>query len=218
MNLRIHREKNKEIYILDVSFSEKDIARQNGFTFSGTKSPQYIPQNVWYTRDLSIAKIFHSVAEDDMKVLIDDFENKIKESSLVDKTDIDIPVPNGLSYLNYQRSGIAYAMNRKHTIIADEMGLGKSIQAIGYINANSIRMNKILILCPASIKINWQRECDKWLVKKRTIQILKSATDTLRSDANIYIANYELLTDPRIKQRDEESDREYEERANATSL
>jgi SWI/SNF-related matrix-associated actin-dependent regulator of chromatin subfamily A-like protein 1 len=212
MNLRIHREKNKEIYILDCKFTERDIARKNGFEFSGTKSPQYIPVNVWYTKDISVAKLFYSVAEDELKKLIDEFEEKIKKSSLIDRIDIDIPCPKGLEYKNYQRAGIAYALSRKHTIIADEMGLGKSIQAIGYMNANIQRINKVLILCPASLKINWQRECQKWLVRKKEIQIIKSSTDLLRSDASIYISNYELLTDPKIRQRNEESDREYDER------
>src|SRR3989442_1131923 len=44
---------------------------------------------------------------------------------------IDIPVPEGRSYLGYQLAGIAYALGRKGTLIADEMGLGKTVQAFG---------------------------------------------------------------------------------------
>ena len=38
---------------------------------------------------------------------------------------IVIPAPEGLKYLPYQKGGIAYALQRKDTLIADEMGLGK---------------------------------------------------------------------------------------------
>lgn len=63
--------------------------------------------------------------------------------------------------LPYQLEGIAYALERKGTIIADEMGLGKTVQAIGVINADTT-IHKVLIICPKSLKLNWQREIERW--------------------------------------------------------
>jgi SWI/SNF-related matrix-associated actin-dependent regulator 1 of chromatin subfamily A len=92
------------------------------------------------------------------------------EASKAQDSDIEIPVPEGLSYLPYQRSGIAWAIQHPNCLIADEMGLGKTIQAIGTINADE-SINKILVICPASLKLNWMREMRKWLVRPATILV-----------------------------------------------
>ncbi len=65
----------------------------------------------------------------------------------------------------YQHEGIAFALERKRCLIADEMGLGKTVQAIGVINANP-RIRTVLIVCPASLRLNWWRELDMWLERK----------------------------------------------------
>ena len=54
---------------------------------------------------------------------------------------------------NYQIEGVKYCLRRKSALIADEMGLGKTAQAIGVINAT--KPDSVLIICPASLKINW---------------------------------------------------------------
>jgi SWI/SNF-related matrix-associated actin-dependent regulator 1 of chromatin subfamily A len=43
--------------------------------------------------------------------------------------------------------------------------LGKTIQALGLINADSSIKN-VLIICPASLKLNWGKECSQWIVRK----------------------------------------------------
>jgi SWI/SNF-related matrix-associated actin-dependent regulator 1 of chromatin subfamily A len=98
----------------------------------------------------------------------------------------EIPAPTGLRYLPYQLAGIAYAMTRKGTLIADEMGLGKTIQAIGVINA-SPEIHRVLIVCPASVKLNWQAECRKWLTRPLTVGMLNSAP------ADVEIINWDVL-------------------------
>lgn len=80
------------------------------------------------------------------------------------------PCPAGKSYLPYQRAGISYALNRTATLIADEQGLGKTIQAIGIINSDDT-IRTVLIVCPASLKINWRNECAAWLTRDLTVAI-----------------------------------------------
>ena len=53
-----------------------------------------------------------------------DHLGKLASSRALDAT-VDVPVPEGLSYLPYQRGGIAYALRRRDTLFADQMGLGK---------------------------------------------------------------------------------------------
>lgn len=78
--------------------------------------------------------------------------------------DLVLPAPPGLEYLPFQRAGIAYASPRKATLIGDEMGLGKTIQALGVINASAGAIRSALVICPASLRLNWAREARKWLL------------------------------------------------------
>lgn len=74
-----------------------------------------------------------------------------------------IACPVGQTYLPYQVEGIRFAKNRDAVLIADEMGLGKTVQAIGWLNCHP-EIETALVVCPASLKINWAREMDKWLI------------------------------------------------------
>lgn len=89
---------------------------------------------------------------------------------------IEIPVPSGLALLPYQRAGVAAVSHfigngAKGALIADEMGLGKTIQAIGYINSNP-RITTVLVVCPASLKVNWTREWYKWSTRSFHIDVV----------------------------------------------
>lgn len=74
---------------------------------------------------------------------------------------MSLVVPPGLSYLPYQREGVHWLLQRQNALLADEMGLGKTVQACGLIN-NDCRIRSTLIICPAILKVNWQRELRKW--------------------------------------------------------
>jgi SWI/SNF-related matrix-associated actin-dependent regulator 1 of chromatin subfamily A len=101
------------------------------------------------------------------------------------------PVPKSLNYLPYQRDAIAFALEHENCLIADEMGLGKTIEAIGVSNALP-SARRVLIVCPASLKLNWQREWERWDVKHLSVGIV---TGDEFPDANVevVIINYELL-------------------------
>lgn len=55
----------------------------------------------------------------------------------------------------HQKTGIAFLNRTRKAILADEMGLGKTRQAI--VSAGD-QKGGVLIVCPASLKINWKRE------------------------------------------------------------
>lgn len=56
----------------------------------------------------------------------------------------------------HQEIAIKFLLTRKGCILADDMGLGKSMSSI--VSAIESGAKKILILCPSSAKINWERE------------------------------------------------------------
>ena len=103
--------------------------------------------------------------------------------------DIDVPSPAGREYLPYQRAAVAFGLPRPNVLFADEMGLGKTIEALGVINADP-EARRVLIVCPASLKLNWARECEHWLVDRGPIGI---AGKTFPAGAQVVIVNYELL-------------------------
>lgn len=110
------------------------------------------------------------------------------------------PTPNGLDYLPYQRAGIAYSRLKgtQNLLIADEPGLGKTIQAVGACNAVS-DARRILIIAPASLKINWQREFQKWDTKGLRVDRVSGGAshhwpeDTPESPAEVVIINFDLV-------------------------
>jgi len=89
----------------------------------------------------------------------------------------------------FQRAGVAYALRQQRTFIADEMGLGKTVQALATLHAANAY--PALIVCPASLKLNWKREAEKWLPGK-SISVLNGGTDH-NYDADIVILNYDIL-------------------------
>ncbi|MDR2844052.1 MAG: DEAD/DEAH box helicase [Candidatus Symbiothrix sp.] len=64
----------------------------------------------------------------------------------------------------YQQDGIRFAFEAGRSLIADEMGLGKTIQAIGacQLFRKERGIEKVLIICPTSLKYQWQSEIAKF--------------------------------------------------------
>lgn len=67
----------------------------------------------------------------------------------------------------YQIEGIIKGLEWKRFFLGDEPGLGKTLQSIGVVDtANSY---PCLVICPSSLKINWQREFEKFTGVKALI-------------------------------------------------
>ena len=58
----------------------------------------------------------------------------------------------------YQKEGIIYGLEHRRIIIGDEPGLGKTLQSIAIVDIADAY--PCLVICPSSLKINWQREFD----------------------------------------------------------
>lgn len=62
----------------------------------------------------------------------------------------------GWKAFNHQEEGIKFLLKNKKCILADDMGLGKTYQSI--VAALEVDAERVLIVCPSSLKINWMRE------------------------------------------------------------
>ena len=60
----------------------------------------------------------------------------------------------------YQTEGALFAVRAGRALIGDEMGLGKTIQALAVaeIMAKHFAVSKVLVICPTSLKYQWQNE------------------------------------------------------------
>ncbi len=101
--------------------------------------------------------------------------------------------------LDHQKTAIEKLAGSKRFILADDMGLGKTTSTI--IAALETGAKKILIVCPASLKINWQREIANY--SDRPVFIAEGKKFSTEDD--FVIVNYDILknfhdTDPKKKE------------------
>jgi SWI/SNF-related matrix-associated actin-dependent regulator of chromatin subfamily A-like protein 1 len=89
--------------------------------------------------------------------------------------------------LEHQKIAIESLLKNKKYILADDMGLGKTTSTI--IAALETGSKKVLIICPATLKINWEREIQ--LYSKKTTYICEGKNFT--GDANFVIMNYDII-------------------------
>jgi SNF2 family DNA or RNA helicase len=72
---------------------------------------------------------------------------------------------------DYQREGALFAAQAGRSLIGDEMGLGKTIQALAAaeILAKQMDVERVLIICPTSLKHQWEREIEKFTSRDVTV-------------------------------------------------
>jgi SWI/SNF-related matrix-associated actin-dependent regulator 1 of chromatin subfamily A len=89
--------------------------------------------------------------------------------------------------LSHQKESIQKLVENKKYILADDMGLGKTTSTI--IAALESGAKKILIICPASLKINWQREIANYT--DRSVYI--SEGKNFSQEHDFVIINYDII-------------------------
>jgi len=88
--------------------------------------------------------------------------------------------------LEHQIEAVEKLVNNKKFILADDMGLGKTTAAV--IASIVLKSKKILIICPASLKLNWKREIENY--SKEKISIIEGKK---WEDGKYVIINYDIL-------------------------
>lgn len=127
----------------------------------------------------------------------------VKVSDIPALPELTASIPLKMELYPFQKTGVAYALQKKKLIIGDQPGLGKTAQAIATITA--AQAFPCLIICPASLKLNWQREWHMWTTRKAMIlsnqnkdtwQMFSDAKNNLFGTgavADVFITNYESL-------------------------
>jgi SWI/SNF-related matrix-associated actin-dependent regulator of chromatin subfamily A-like protein 1 len=89
----------------------------------------------------------------------------------------------------FQWAGVRYALDARQVFLADEQGLGKTVEALATLEADDAF--PAVVVCPASLKLNWERETRRWL-PHRSVAIAEGRT-TVPPPADITILNYEIV-------------------------
>lgn len=96
----------------------------------------------------------------------------------------------------FQKHGVAFIDSRGgKALIADEMGTGKTMQALAWLQFK--QAFPAIIIVPATVKLNWEREIQRWLPTnlKTTVLSGKQAEEDLfsKTKKDIYIINYDIV-------------------------
>lgn len=87
-----------------------------------------------------------------------------------------------LPLLPHQQEGVNFILNNSSAFVCDDMGMGKTRTVIEAMIQRG--QYPILVICPASLKINWKVEIARWVGIDVDIDNL---------DQNIIITNYERM-------------------------
>ena len=98
----------------------------------------------------------------------------------------------------YQLKGVHFLVRQNSCLLADEMGLGKTVQvavALSLLLPKS-KYGRALVVVPASLRINWEKEIDKWAPKLSVRRLQGDAQErsaNYRLPINVLIASYEQI-------------------------
>ncbi len=102
--------------------------------------------------------------------------------------------------MEHQKVAIEKLLANDKFILADDMGLGKTTAAV--IASMESGAKKVLIVCPASLKINWQREIGNYSDKRVLIVEGRKWGSTF----DYYIINYDIIKNYHTTENNEDSD------------
>ncbi len=109
--------------------------------------------------------------------------------------DVDYSKYENRPPLAHQKEAIEKLLKNDKFILADDMGLGKTTSTV--IASLESGANRVLIICPASLKINWERE-----IKNYTDKSVYICEGKKFEQADYVIVNYDILKnfhDPKDK-------------------
>jgi SNF2 family DNA or RNA helicase len=185
-------------YVIKYHDVTPKIARKNivivenfGEKLKETKELNFVPGTIWCEKLLcETDKAYHIWGK-----IYDNQKNHamwIPKSAIIQeektlKREIDYTPYNERPPMEHQKVAIEKLLANDRFILADDMGVGKTTSAT--IASLESQSKKILIVCPASLKINWKREIENYTDKK----ILIVEGGKWGSTFDYYIINYDII-------------------------
>lgn len=158
-------------------------------------SRKYNPDHKFWSVDANMITMKHIyVFAKKYDFILDDEVNEYIQSTMKSNYD-DEKIQFDLikrKLKDFQEYGVKYLLKHKRCFLADDMGLGKSLQSISAIE--SANAYPCLIVCPASLKLNWKKEIE--YAVDRTVTIVDGFVkdgDMPNYDTDFVIINYDIL-------------------------
>ena len=181
----------KKWVVLDAYFAQK---------LADDKLYTQIPEKVWVEKLLAEKeKAFHIWGKVFENEELHDFwlpKAAVIKDNTVKNVVIDYEKYSHRPPLSHQKEAIQKLVENKKFILVDDMGLGKTTSTI--IAALEAGSKKVLIICPATLKINWKREIENYSDKSVYIAEGKNFS----TDSDFVIINYDIIKnfhDPKKK-------------------
>ena len=172
----------KKWVILDAYFAQR---------LADDKLYTTIPEKVWVEKLLAEKeKAFHIWGKVFDSEQLHDFwlpKAAIIKDNTVKNVVLNLEKYSHRPLLSHQVEAVQKLVENKKYILADDMGLGKTTSTI--VAALESGAKKILIICPASLKINWQREIENY--SDRSVYI--SEGKNFSQEHDFVIINYDII-------------------------
>jgi len=139
----------------------------------------------WFTRSPYIAWLARrgGVADEAAKQMT------LLDSAVASSQATEPFLPGAPGLYSFQAAGVEHAVEqyrrgRQALLLADAMGLGKSAQSLTI--AKELGFKRLLVICPASLRINWLREIAMW--HGEPAQAILDGKAKLYSEASVIIS------------------------------
>ena len=138
-----------------------------------------------------------------------EFKGMVRNMKTIEDSDYEVPEALNSIMRSYQKNGFLWLKTLRENgfggILADDMGLGKTLQVISLLTAEQEEMQagekelrRSLIVCPASLVYNWQKEIKRFAPQLKTVIVAGSVPDRASiirhsKEGEILITSYDLL-------------------------
>lgn len=115
---------------------------------------------------------------------------------MADSADIiDFPRREAPALHAYQRQGAEFLAARRFAYLGDDMGLGKSAQLVTA--CDLVKARRILVVCPASVRANWEAEFDLFSRRPRDVVVAFDAK-ARPPEAGVFVVSYDGLRNKKL--------------------
>lgn len=139
---------------------------------------------------------FHQEATPDAAAQLATIISSYNES-LRPTSDAHLRTPFDKELWPFQKASVEYVLRRGGGLIGDQPGLGKTPAAITF--ANEIKAKRVLVICPASIRLQWATRIREWSTMEWPYHVYPILTSSrgVHPTAQWTIVSYDLCrTEP----------------------
>lgn len=138
-----------------------------------------------------------------------EFKSMVRDMKTIEDSDYEVPATLKQIMRSYQKNGFLWLKTLRENgfggILADDMGLGKTLQVISLLvseqqayDAGEKECRRSLIVCPASLVYNWQKEIERFAPNLKTVMVAGLAAERKAiieqtKEGEILITSYDLL-------------------------